>query len=46
MGEIVHTSRIRIVREAFSVYLPRCPAAQSVIGCIDIQDELKIEEVG
>ncbi len=31
-------------REAFSSYLIRCPAAQSVIGCIQIQDQLMIEE--
>ena len=31
--------------DAFSVYLTSCPAAQSVIGCIDIRDDLKIEEV-
>jgi hypothetical protein len=30
-------------REAFSSYLVRCPAAQSVIGCIQIQDQLMIE---
>ena len=38
--------KVSEAREAFSVYLIRCPAAQSVIGCIEIQDELKIEEVG
>jgi hypothetical protein len=27
-------------REAFSTYLTRCPAAQSVLGCIDIRDDL------
>ncbi len=27
-------------REAMSDYITRCPAAQSVIGCIDIQDVL------
>jgi organic hydroperoxide reductase OsmC/OhrA len=27
-------------REAFSAYLTRCPAAQSVMGCIEIRDEL------
>ena len=27
-------------QEAFSTYLARCPAAQSVIGCIHISDEL------
>ncbi len=32
-------------REAFSSYLIRCPAAQSVIGCIAIKDELTIEEM-
>ncbi len=31
--------------EAFSSYLVRCPAVQSVIGCIDIQDDLAIEEI-
>jgi organic hydroperoxide reductase OsmC/OhrA len=30
-------------REAFSSYLVRCPAAQSVIECIQIQDQLMIE---
>jgi len=32
-------------REAFSNYLVRCPAAQSVIGCIQINDNLAIEEM-
>jgi organic hydroperoxide reductase OsmC/OhrA len=32
-------------REAFSSYLVKCPAAQSVIGCIKINDELFIEEM-
>ena len=32
-------------REAMSVYLTHCPAAQSIVGCIDIQDHLEIEEV-
>jgi hypothetical protein len=32
-------------REAFSVYLSSCPAAQSVLGCIDIIDDLLIEEM-
>ncbi len=31
-------------KEAFSMYLVRCPAAQSVIGCINIHDELLVEE--
>lgn len=33
-------------RGAFSTYLARCPAAQSVIGCIRIEDQLIIEEEG
>jgi organic hydroperoxide reductase OsmC/OhrA len=30
-------------RRAFSTYLPSCPAAQTVIGCIQIKDELIID---
>jgi uncharacterized OsmC-like protein len=29
-------------REAFQTYLPHCPAAQSVIGCIDITHTLDL----
>jgi len=32
------------VKEAFSSYLTSCPAAQSVIGCINIKDDIAIEE--
>lgn len=32
-------------REAFSSYLQFCPAAQSVIGCINIRDNIEVEEV-
>jgi len=32
-------------RGALSSYLSRCPAAQSVIGCIDIKDRAVIEEL-
>jgi organic hydroperoxide reductase OsmC/OhrA len=32
------------INEAFSSYLTSCPAAQSVIGCIDIQDDIVIED--
>ena len=32
-------------REALKGYIKFCPAAQSVIGCIDIQDNLQIEEL-
>jgi organic hydroperoxide reductase OsmC/OhrA len=31
-------------KEALSSYLTFCPAAQSVIGCIQIRDDLIIEE--
>lgn len=31
-------------REAFSSYLNLCPAAQSVINCIEIRDRLVLEE--
>jgi uncharacterized OsmC-like protein len=30
-------------KEAFSSYLVRCPAAQSVMGCIEIKDDLIVE---
>lgn len=29
---------------AFATYLPSCPAAQSVIGCIDISHRLALKE--
>ena len=32
-------------REAFSSYLISCPAAQSVIGCIDIKDDIVIDQM-
>jgi organic hydroperoxide reductase OsmC/OhrA len=32
-------------RDAFSAYLQRCPAAQSVIGCIRIEDDLVLEDM-
>jgi organic hydroperoxide reductase OsmC/OhrA len=32
-------------KEAFSSYLTFCPAAQSVIGCIKIKDDLALEEL-
>lgn len=31
-------------REALKIYLSKCPAAQSVIGCIDIKDGLTFVE--
>lgn len=32
-------------QEALNSYLVRCPAAQSVIGCIDISHRATIEEI-
>ncbi len=32
-------------QEARSGYLVKCPAAQSVIGCINIQDKLVVDEM-
>jgi len=32
-------------KEAFSSYLTSCPAAQSVMGCIQIKDDIIIEEI-
>jgi organic hydroperoxide reductase OsmC/OhrA len=37
--------KVAEAREAFSSYIRRCPAAQSVIGCIQIEDKLRIEEL-
>ena len=31
--------------EALNTYLPLCPGAQSVIGCIDIKHELIVEDL-
>jgi organic hydroperoxide reductase OsmC/OhrA len=31
-------------KECFSNYITHCPAAQSVIGCINIKDELVFEK--
>lgn len=32
-------------REVFAGYLRHCPAAMSVVGCIDIADELEMTEI-
>ena len=37
--------KIADAKEAFSSYLIRCPAAQSVMGCIEIKDDLVIDEI-
>ncbi len=40
----VSAERTREINEAFSAYLTSCPAAQSVIGCIIIKDDIVVEE--
>ncbi|MGA2318797.1 MAG: OsmC family protein [Thermodesulfobacteriota bacterium] len=40
----VSSGKSQEAREAFSSYLTSCPAAQSVIGCILIKDDLILEE--
>jgi len=40
----VDPKKVTEAREALSSYLTSCPAAQSVIGCIDIKDRLMLEE--
>jgi hypothetical protein len=40
----VVVGKVKEAREAFSSYLISCPAAQSVIGCIQIKDDLILEE--
>ena len=41
----VDPEKIDDAKEAFSSYLVRCPAAQSVMGCIEIKDDLLIQEI-
>jgi organic hydroperoxide reductase OsmC/OhrA len=40
----VSSGKSQEARVAFSSYLTSCPAAQSVIGCIQIKDDLILEE--
>ena len=40
----VSSGKLQGAREAFSSYLTSCPAAQSVVGCIQIKDDLIVEE--
>ena len=40
----VATEKVAEAKQAFASYLTECPAAQSVIGCIAIRDQLEIEE--
>ncbi len=41
----VPKGKIGEAKEAFSTYITSCPAAQSVIGCIQLRDDLQVEEV-
>ena len=40
----VATEKVTEAKQAFASYLTECPAAQSVIGCIAIRDQLELEE--
>lgn len=39
----VPEDKVAEAEESFKNYITRCPAAQSVIGCIKLEDELIIE---
>ena len=41
----VPQGKVEEAKGAFSSYLTSCPAAQSLMGCIKIHDDLKIEEI-
>ena len=40
----VSEDKVADAKESFANYITRCPAAQSVIGCIKLEDELVIEK--
>jgi hypothetical protein len=40
----VTEDKVPEAKESFSTYINHCPAAQSVIGCIKIEDELCLEK--
>jgi organic hydroperoxide reductase OsmC/OhrA len=40
----VAEEKVAGAKESFSNYITLCPAAQSVIGCIKIKDELVVEK--
>jgi len=42
----VPQGKVEEAKGAFSSYLTSCPAAQSLIDCIKIHDDLRIEEAG
>jgi organic hydroperoxide reductase OsmC/OhrA len=39
----VPEDKIPDAKESFANYITRCPAAQSVMGCIKLEDELLVE---
>jgi len=41
----VHRGKVEEARQSMDEYLHRCPAAQSVIGCIDLQHTMSIREM-
>jgi len=41
----VPQGKVDEAKEVFSTYLTFCPAAQSVIGCIKIKDDIIIREI-
>jgi organic hydroperoxide reductase OsmC/OhrA len=40
----ISEDKVAEARECFSNYITHCPAAQSVIGCIKLEDELIFEQ--
>lgn len=42
----VEEKKQKAANAALGAYLTQCPAAQSVIGCIDISHELRLEAMG
>ena len=40
----VSEDKVADAKESFANYITRCPAAQSVVGCIKLEDELVIEK--
>jgi organic hydroperoxide reductase OsmC/OhrA len=40
----VSEDKVADAKESFANYITRCPAAQSVIGCIKLEDELIFEK--
>ena len=41
----IQPEKVPEAQDAFSSYLTFCPAAQSIMGCIEIKDDLVIENM-